>query len=85
MIASIYTQNPERIMKRLNRHWAHKFPVLENEFESRIELPIGICTMRCDEVLHVGLESSEDDMPKLQQVVADHLQRMAGAEDLVIE
>ena len=84
-IAAIQTQHPERLMKRLCKHWGHKFPVELGEQQASIELPMGICRMLCTDILQVELHSGEEQMPRFQQVVADHLQRMASSEDLVIE
>ncbi len=84
-IAAIQTQQPERLMKRLCNHWRHKLPVDLGEQQSSIELPMGICRMFCTDILRVELHSDEQHMPTLQQVVADHLQRMASAEELLID
>lgn len=82
--AAIQTQHPERLMKRLCKHWGHKFPVELNEQQGSIELPLGICRMFCTDILQVELHSDAEQMPKFQQVVADHLVRMASSEELVI-
>lgn len=83
--ATIQTQNPQRIMNRLCKHWAHKLPVTLSSDQGEIELPIGICQMQCTDVLTVTLESDNAQLPRLQQVVSDHLLRMASKETLVIE
>lgn len=83
--AAIQTQQPERLMTRLCKHWGHKFPVQLEEQQADIELPMGICRMLCTDILRVELHSDEEQTPRFQQVVADHLQRMASSEELVIE
>lgn len=83
--AVIQTEQPARLMKRLCKHWGHKFPVDAGEQQSTITLPLGICRMLCADILRVELQSDEQQMPTFQQVVADHLQRMASSEELVIE
>jgi hypothetical protein len=83
--ARIQTQKPERLMTRLCKHWGHKFPVSLDERQGRIELPMGICQLHCTDILTVELESDAGQMPQLQRVVADHLQRMAAGEELAIE
>lgn len=83
--AQIQTTDPQRLMKRLCKHWGHKFPVEAGAQESTITLPLGICRMLCADILRVELQSDEQQMPTLQQVVADHLQRMASSQELVIE
>lgn len=82
--ARIQTQAPTRLMTRLCKHWAHKFPVSLNELQGEIELPMGVCRLYCTEELTVELESDSEQMSLLQQVVADHLLRMAGKEELAI-
>ena len=83
--AMIQTDQPQRLMKRLCKHWGHKFAVELDGQQGTIELPMGICRMLCTDILRVELEGEAEQMPVFQQVVADHLQRMASAEDLVIE
>lgn len=83
--ADIQTEQPERLMKRLGKHWGHKFPVETGEQESTITLPLGICHMFSTDILRVELRSDEQQMPTFQEVVADHLRRMASSEQLVIE
>lgn len=84
-IATIPTPQPERLMKRLCKHWGHKFPVELSERQGSIELPLGICRMLCTDILQVELQSDAEQMPTLQQVVENHLRRMASSEELAIE
>lgn len=83
--ATIQTQNPQQIMNRLCKHWAHKLPVTLSSDKGEIELPMGVCQMYCTDLLIVTLRSDAEQLPKLQQVVSDHLLRMAGKETLIIE
>lgn len=83
--ARIETENPKRLMTRLCKHWGHKFPVSAGEQESEIQLPMGVCRMRCNDILAVELEGDAEQMPRFQEVVADHLHRMASKETLAIE
>ena len=43
--ATIQTQNPQQIMNRLCKHWAHKLPVTLSSDKGEIELPMGV--VRC--------------------------------------
>ena len=72
-------------MKRLCKHWGHKLPVELSEQQGSIELPLGICHMLCTDILQVELHSDVEQISQLQQVVADHLRRMASSEELVID
>lgn len=82
----IATANAERITKRLCNHWRHKFPVEIDSQGAKIELPIGGCGLQStDEGLAVTLQITDaEQVSRMQTVVADHLQRMAGEEPLTI-
>lgn len=84
-IAVIHTLHPQRLMTRLCKHWGHKFAVELAEQHCSIELPLGLCHMRCTDILQVQLHSDAEHISQLQQVVADHLRRMASMEELVID
>jgi hypothetical protein len=85
--ARIKANNPPRLILRLCKHWGHKFPVSFDERQGDVQLSIGRCLMQAQESeLEVRLESDDaEQLQKLEEVVADHLQRMAGAEALSIE
>lgn len=83
--AKIATTNPQRIMNRLSKHWAHKFSVQLEENSSFIPLSIGNCSLQCEEeLLEVKLTATAENLDRLQEVVADHLCRMASKEELII-
>ena len=84
--ASVACSQPEKVMLRLMRHWAHKFSVEEGEANCRIELPAGPLVMTAHEnSLALKLVCKEDNVERFQEVVSDHVQRMAGKETLVIQ
>ncbi|PKL98672.1 MAG: DUF2218 domain-containing protein [Gammaproteobacteria bacterium HGW-Gammaproteobacteria-9] len=82
----VTASNPSRLIKRLCNHWRHKFAVQLVEQGGVIELPLGRCSLRASEgCLHAQLESADQaKLPQFQKVVAEHLERMAGDESLVI-
>lgn len=82
--ATVATENPSRLINRLCKHWGHKFPVQHDEQKGEIELPIGNCRLQVTEGgLQVVVEAEEpEQLQKLKQVVADHLERMATGEAL---
>lgn len=82
--ALIDTQQAERLVLRLCKHWGHKFPVTHTPGRGEIELPLGRCRLHGAAALTVELESDAEQLARLQQIVADHLQRMARDETLVI-
>jgi hypothetical protein len=76
------TADAARVIRRLCRHWAHKFPVKFDDSSGEIQINEVCVAMRATaETLHVTLENPAGDVPaRLPGVVADHLARMAGAE-----
>ncbi len=77
----ITTQEGKRISKRLINHWKHKFEVAETETDSKIFMPTATVTLTPQqEYLGVLIENQQDDVQHLEQVVIDHLNRMAQQE-----
>lgn len=84
-ITHISTLNPQRIMKRLSKHWTHKFAVKLEETSSFIPLSIGECYLHCqEEQLEVKVTAVAENLARIQEVVADHLIRMAKPEEISI-
>lgn len=81
--ADIVMTAPERCLLRLCKHWGHKFQVSYNERHGRIDFQPSSCELALiDDGLRVRiLTPDEDELEELQDIVADHVQRMAG-EDL---
>ncbi len=83
--AFVTCTNPARLMTRLCRHWSHKFNVELGEDHGSVAFPLGTCAFVAEaSVLQVSLNMPEDNQVRMQQVVAEHLQRMAGSETLVV-
>ncbi|WP_278396794.1 DUF2218 domain-containing protein [Acinetobacter venetianus] len=77
----ITTQEGKRISKRLINHWKHKFEVAETETDSKIFMPTTTVTLTPQQqYLGVLIENQQDDVQHLEQVVIDHLNRMAQQE-----
>jgi hypothetical protein len=85
-VAHITSVNPSRLIRRLCKHWGHKFDVTYDEHQGYVPLPIGACRMQATEtILTVALESNSDEtLKKLEEVVAVHLIRMAHEETLSV-
>ena len=80
----IETIEAKRISKRLVNHWKHKFEVSETELHSKIFMPTATVTLMPNEQhLDVLIENQQDDVQRLEQVVIDHLNRMAQQEFIV--
>lgn len=85
-VSRINSVNPGRLIRRLCKHWGHKFDVTYDEHHGEVPLPIGQCSMKAqDGVLAVTLASNDaESLAKLEEVVAVHLIRMAHEETLDI-
>jgi hypothetical protein len=83
--ATITTAEPARIILRLCKHWGHKFTVSYDDAQGRIEFPEAQCLMSAgDGQLTFRIEvQPQADIAQLEQVVADHAQRMARGETYV--
>ncbi|WP_038342970.1 DUF2218 domain-containing protein [Acinetobacter sp. A47] len=81
----ITTTEGKRISKRLLNHWKHKFEVAETETETKIFMPTATITLTPHEQhLAVLIENRQDDnVAHLEQVVINHLNRMAQQEFVV--
>ena len=81
-IATVPTEHASRYLQQLCKHWSHKFAVTFDEAHGEIPLPLGSA------VLDAGAETltvtctvpDRGDLTRLQQVVADHLDRFAFRE-----
>lgn len=77
----IETVEGKRIAKRLLNHWKHKFEVEETEIYSKILMPTATVILTAQQQhLEVIIENQQDDVERLEQVVIDHLNRMAQQE-----
>ena len=80
----ITTHDGKRISKRLLNHWKHKFEVSETELYSKIFMPTATVTLTSrEQSLDVMIENQQDSVEHLEQVVIDHLNRMAQQEFIV--
>lgn len=79
----ITTPDAARIAKRLVNHWKHKFEIEEQAAAFIIVMPDARVTLAPgNEQLAVQIESQRntDEHQRLEQVVIDHLNRMAQQE-----
>lgn len=79
--ANIAILEAKRIAKRLLNHWKHKFEVAENEDQFSIFMPKAtiVLTAQSDQLL-VQIITDDADNTNLENVVLDHLNRMAQQE-----
>ena len=81
--AHIQTTQASRIAKRLLNHWKHKFDVAESATQYQIMMPsatILLIPQTNELVVEIQVKNTETDLSYLEQVVLDHLSRMAQTE-----
>ena len=79
------TTDATRVIRRLCKHWSHKYPVQIEETSGVIQLNDVRVSLRAEpDRMYIALENPQGDVPlRLTGVVAEHLQRMAGAEQVL--
>ena len=80
--AIVPTESASRYLQQLCKHWSHKFAVTFDDYKGHIPLPLGSADLAADATaLTIICEVPEGgDLARLQQVVADHLNRFAFRE-----
>ena len=84
--AAVRTNAGGRYMVQLCKHFSHKLPASFDEESGQLEFPFGACAMKAaPEALHLTVEAaSGDDLDRMEQVIARHLERFAHREPLTI-
>jgi uncharacterized protein len=77
------TADAPRIIRRLCKHWSHKFETHVDDSGGTIQLNDVLVTLRAEpDRVRVTLANPQGDVPeRLKGVVAEHMQRMAGADE----
>lgn len=78
---TLSTSDGKRITKRLSNHWQHKFEiVIDNDTATILfsEYDKVVLSSTEDSLVCVLTTSSEETCAKLQEVVLNHINRMAG-------
>jgi hypothetical protein len=79
------TTDGARVIRRLCKHWSHKYPVQMDDDAGVVQLNDVRVSMRAEPArIHIALENPQGEVPlRLTGVVAEHLQRMAGPEHVM--
>lgn len=80
--AVVPTANASRYLQQLCKHWGHKFEVTFDPVAGRVALPFGPVEMTAsDDALEVVCRiEGEGDLARMQDVVAEHINRFAHRE-----
>ena len=84
--ASVRSENPQRILKRLCNHWRHRFQISSNhEGHALIDLAErGVAEFVIEgDTLQVTARQNPEQLPALKTAIENHLQRFAGDETLI--
>lgn len=85
--AHVPTSHASKYLVQLSKHWSHRFPDLTYTPErAEIPLPLGPCVLSASaDALEISVSAeSAADLPRVQQIVVDHLLRFAHREELVV-
>lgn len=80
--ARVATDKAARYMTQLAKHWSHRFEVRYDATSAFFPLPLGACRMTAHpDGLDITVEAADhDDLARLEDVVARHLDRFAFRE-----
>lgn len=82
----VVTESGSLYLKKLCRHFAHKVPATMAGDRGIVEFPFGRCRLEAtaDALTMVIMLTDGQQVAKAEQVLAEHLQRMARKEALDI-
>lgn len=84
--ARVPTGHASRYLQQLCKHWSHKFPTTTFDAGHGV-VPFGAATCTFDaspDTLLLRVEAAPDEISRLEEVVAKHLERFAFRETLEI-
>jgi hypothetical protein len=85
-VARVATTHASRYLQQLCKHWSHKYPVEFTPHDGRIEMSAAVLILDADpQGLGLRITAAPDDLERMEQVVARHLQRFAFKEDLAFD
>lgn len=87
--ADVALEKPGRYLQQLCKHFAHKLPgTTFSATEGRIPFPMGTCdldaTSAADTLILCVAAENADDLARLEDVVARHLERFTFREETAI-
>jgi uncharacterized protein len=87
--ARVRTIKPSGYLQQLCKHFQHKLPATFDARQGRIDFPFGSCALEADpEADILTLQASAgtpEDLSRLEDVIARHLERFAFREEMRIE
>ena len=81
--ARVPTAHASRYLQQLCKHWSHKYPVEFTPQNGRIEMSAAVLILDADaEGLGLQITAAAEDIERMEDVVARHLERFAFKEEL---
>lgn len=84
--STVETPQASRYLQQLCKHWSHRFTTEFDAAQGTVNLPAATLTLAADPArLHLALDAADaSELPRLGEVVAEHLRRFAFREELAI-
>lgn len=80
--ANLSTTDATRYIRRLCKHWSHKFTVSYDDQQGKIDFGSSNCQLFATTIhLTIQVTALQNDLENLQKVVIDHLQRFTAADE----
>ena len=84
--ATVATTSASRYLQQLCKHWSHRFAVEFDAEHGTVPMPSGTLTLAASPTgLRLDLDADDATLPRMEEVVAEHLQRFAFRETLVFD
>lgn len=85
--ADVSTTSGSKYLQQLCKHWSHKMVTEFNARQGRVDFPSGAqLFLEADEaMLRLKLDAPDDNLERMEGVVADHLKRFAFREELTFD
>lgn len=82
--ADVSTASGSKYLQQLCKHWSHKMVTEFDAKQGRVDFPSGaqLFLEAEDTILRLKLDAPDDNLERMEGVVADHLKRFAFREDL---
>ena len=77
--ADVTTEMASRYLQQLRKHFAHKIPAEFTPEQGTITFPFGVCSLGAagNRLTMRVATDNEADLPRMQNVIASHLERFA--------
>lgn len=86
-VASLRTDHANRYLEMLCRHFGRRLKVTFDNHTGQVEFPFGRCALSADDrrLKLVATAASRGDLDKVEEVIANHLERYAFREHPQLE